>query len=138
MLGYRGLLRGSVSAFATVLTTLFMLAGAATADVVVSVNLQGNTVNYQALGLAPNESYTVNVEHDATGNSTSSGHVTDGGGFLQGSSTAGGVSLQPGDTVTVTVYDSLGHPVGGVTVSVPQPPPTTWLGKLWRWLKHVF
>ncbi len=86
------------------LIALALLVCTASADVSITGNIDGNTINYAVEGLDGDTDHTVTVEHlGAGGQSTTYSHTSSGNGSLEGSGTPGNSTVEPGDTVRVRV-----------------------------------
>ena len=83
---------------------------------VITASIHGNTVNYSAFGASPNSDYEVVIEHDDSGQSNHYDEHSNDDGEFSGSGTPGNTPIDPGDSVTVTVYDDNGKPVGSIKV----------------------
>lgn len=99
-------------------------------------SIRGNTVNHSVQGLSANADYTVSIEHLGQGGQSSMyGNSSNGDGMMSGSGTPGNSSIQPGDTVRVTVTkDGQTIASGDFTKDLPPPAPTQRVRK--RWYNH--
>ena len=101
---------------AAVTAVLFLGAGVAMADFVLTANINGNTVNYSAFGAEPNSDYNVVIQHERNGEANQYDEESDGDGEFSGSGTPGNATIEPGDSVTVSAYDDNDNKVASVTV----------------------
>lgn len=96
-------------------TCLFMaawipLVAAMTSSVALAIlltaGIDGNTVKYTVSGADPNGDYIVEILHDDTNQSNQYDEKADPEGKFKGSGTPGDSPIDPGDSVTVNVYDA--------------------------------
>lgn len=103
-----------------ILAVLFFGAGVAQAgQFSVSASIHGNTVYYNACGAEPETDYAVAVEHDETGLWNTYDEQSDEYGEFSGSGTPGNAQIDPGDSVTVSVYDEDFNMLASTTVTAP-------------------
>lgn len=100
-----------------VIALFFAGAAIALAAFVVSASIQGNTVNYSVFGAEPNSDYHVTITHDETGQSNSYDEHSNEDGEFSGSGTPGNSQIDPGDSITVNVYDEDNNQVGSTTIT---------------------
>lgn len=114
----RSALRRARSALGACLAlALFLVPFALAANV--SASISGDTVNYSATGLAPDSSHSVKIQDGTTGSSTTNHHTSTTEGTIPQSTGSTGGPIEPGTTVTVTVFDKHGNPVGSTSVTKP-------------------
>ena len=108
---------------------------------VLTGSIHGNTVNYKVSGLEPGDSYLVTVEHDTTGQSSQHNHTADSEGAISGSGAPGASPINPGDSVTVTVFEAgdTQNPIGSKTFTKDGPEGTPWwaytgVGTVYYWI----
>lgn len=95
---------------------LLLCATVALAQFVLTAKIYGNTVNYSAFGADPDADYKVTITHDDTNQSNSYGEHSNEEGEFEGSGTPGNSPIEPGDSVTVSVYDAEGNQIASVTL----------------------
>lgn len=102
-----------------VLAVFFAGAAIALAAFVITGSIQGNTVNYSVFGATPNSDYNVTIEHDETSQSNTYDEHSNEDGEFSGSGTPGNSQIDPGDSITVSVYDDDNNMVASISVTAP-------------------